>query len=75
MYKRITRCAPSYPPLLSPEARDLLAQLLVRDPNARLGMVSCSRQQLAALLSRDCRFLLVFACLALLCCLPGPNAV
>ncbi|KAI8469910.1 MAG: kinase-like domain-containing protein [Monoraphidium minutum] len=38
VYKRIVRCAPAYPPLLGPEAKDLIGQLLVRDPDARLGM-------------------------------------
>jgi hypothetical protein len=44
VYKRIVRCAPSFPPLLGPEAKDLLGQLLVRDPNARLGMVGDARR-------------------------------
>lgn len=39
VYKRIARASPSFPPLLSPEARDLVGGLLQRDPNARLGMV------------------------------------
>ncbi|GBF88184.1 phosphatase 2C and cyclic nucleotide-binding kinase domain-containing protein [Raphidocelis subcapitata] len=38
VYKRIARASPSFPAILSPEARDLVGGLLQRDPDARLGM-------------------------------------
>lgn len=39
VYKRIVRCQPAFPASLSANARGLLGQLLVRDPNQRLGLV------------------------------------
>lgn len=39
VYRRIARAAPAYPAVLSAEARDLISSLLVRDPDARLGVV------------------------------------
>jgi len=37
-YKKISKVDIAYPPHITPEARDLISRLLVKDPSARLAL-------------------------------------